>query len=57
MPEGDGVEPMTPMMVAATATREMFQAWVAAGFSEFQACVIIGTWLAASGNAGTERND
>lgn len=57
MTVGDGAEPMTPMMVAATATREMFQAWVAAGFSEFQACVIIGTWLAASGNAGTERND
>lgn len=48
---------LTALEAAASSQREIFQAYVKAGFSEFQACVIIGTWLAALGSAGTETND
>lgn len=48
---------MTPMAEAAAATREMFVSLVAAGFSEGQACQIIGSLLAISMgvNRGEER--
>jgi len=51
-PTATGIAP-TALMQMALISREMHQAYVAAGFSSFEACVIIGHWMAASGSAGT----
>lgn len=40
---------MTPMQEAAASAREMFVTLVGAGFSEGQACQIIGTVMAVTG--------
>lgn len=49
-PEDDGAleptDPVTAMREGAIALRTMFSEYVAAGFSEHQACVILGTMLA-----------
>lgn len=57
MPEGDAAPALTPMMEAALNLREMYQAFVAAGFSDAQACMILGAYMAGLGNTGSERNE
>lgn len=54
-PEDGAPEPTDPITAAqegALAIHSMFLNYVAAGFSEHQACVIIGTWLAVIGQGG-----
>jgi len=40
---------LTPLAELAGSTHEIFKAYVAAGFTEWQACRIIGTYLAELG--------
>ncbi|GLY32115.1 hypothetical protein [Kineosporia sp. NBRC 101731] len=42
---------LTPILQEATALHEMFLTMVKAGFTEIQACRIIGTMLASGGAA------
>lgn len=44
---------MTPMQQATAQLRELFQSLRDAGFSEWQACQIIGSYLAGSLIGGT----
>lgn len=43
----------SPLLEGFQAMHEMFLTLVAAGFSEYQACLILGTWMAATGQGGT----
>lgn len=43
----------TQLAQLASQVHEMFLAYVEAGFSQYQACVLLGAWLAAAGAAGT----
>lgn len=45
---------MTELQEAALAMREMFVTLVDAGFSEYQACIILGTSVAQGGRGSTE---
>jgi hypothetical protein len=43
----------TPMLEAMLAVHELYLAAVGAGFSEYQACVMLGSWMAATGQGGS----
>jgi hypothetical protein len=43
----------SPMLEAMIAVHELYLAAVAAGFSEYQACVMLGSWMAATGQGGS----
>jgi len=42
-------DPTTPLSDVANNLHEMFRAMIDAGFSEKQACLILGNWLAGQG--------
>jgi len=44
-----GREPLTPMAESATSVHELFASLIDAGFTEWQACRVIGVMLAEGG--------
>lgn len=55
-PRNEQAPEPSPLAEAFLAMHEMFLSMVAAGFSEYQACVMLGSWMAASGQAGSGSN-
>ena len=47
-------EPLTQLGQLAAMLREFYQSLIQAGFSEYQACLILGTQLAQNGRGGIE---
>lgn len=48
------VDPTSPLAIMAATMREVFQSLVAAGFSDHQSCVILGTWFGITGQSGSQ---
>ncbi len=46
---GNPPDPITSMVEAAAGLRELFESLVAAGFTEWQACRVLGVMLAEQG--------
>lgn len=51
-PAEDPPSPVAPSIEMAIGLHVLFQSMKAAGFSDYQACVIIGTFMAVGGTGG-----
>jgi hypothetical protein len=47
------LDPMTALAEMAATVHTLFEAYKAAGFTDYQACVILGTWMATTGQGGS----
>lgn len=50
--EPEPVDPFTAMLAATAQLHEMFKSMIDSGFSEYQACVILGTLLGTQAKGG-----